>query len=259
MAKVLNNLLCCAMIFSLTFVWTVYCLKDAKIALFLAAVVAACSFYIIFVILTKWQKKKNVKTKKKKTIKDFAIFLQFYSDTAELFMPMLCYYNFTTEKVDFDNLIISKEQRIFVAICFQNDSVTFGQIQKAIVEAKRAGCEKLMIFGNKADNGIVAFANSQFNCRFIDAANTYELFERAEKLPQIPKQKLPKRSFLPQFAFSKKRFGWYFFGAVFTLVTAIFSYFKLYLLIWSTVLLCLALYSLFNKRFNTQPTEVTLK
>lgn len=266
MARILDNILCSALVFLLTFAWTVYCLKDLRLALSLAAVVSLCAAYIIYTLLKRAETKRETKKKLKKMLANFATFLQFNSDNSALFMTMLCYYNFTTLKVDFDNIIISKNtqnlaenKRIFASFCFQSDGVSLGQIQDAVVRAKRENCQELMLFGNKINESLLTLANTQIPTKFVDTANTYELFEHAEKLPDVPNCKTPKPHIVPQFAFNKKRFLWYFFGAVYNLVLSFFSYFKLYMLIWATVLFCLAVYSVVNKRYNKAPTDVKLE
>ncbi len=172
---------------------------------------------------------------------------------------MLRYYNFTTEVLDFDNIIITKDKKTFVALCFESDTVKLPQIRKAVVSAKRQNCQQLFVFGNKFDSGLLTLANSQFPTKFVDIENALQLFEHSQTLPNIPESKKIKQQFLPKIAFNKKRFGWYFSGAIFMLFTSFFSFFKLYSLIWATVLFGLSLYSLFNKKYNKQPTNVSLE
>ena len=273
MAKVLDNILCSIMVFLLTFAWTVYCLKNLQLALILATIVTLAASYIIYTLLKRAETKRETKKQRKKTLENFAMYLQFNSDNSALFMQLFCYYKFISTIIDFDNIIISKaeetdhhcttraktDKRTFVAICFQAEYVTLAQIQSAIVTAKRQNCQNIMIFGNKINSSLLTLANAQIPTKFVDTANAYELFEHAEKLPQMPNCTTPKQHFIPQFAFNKKRFLWYFFGAIYNLVLSFFSYFKLYLLVWATVMFCLAVYSVANKRYNQPPTNVKLE
>lgn len=259
MAKILNNFLCTAMIFLLTFAWAVFCVKDAKLALVLAAIVALCSGYIIFAILTKRQNIKEEKRQRKKLLKNFFEFLRFNADNQALFEKMFEFFRYEVSRIDFDNAVICREKRSFAALCFKTESLSVEQLQHAIVCAKRQNCQQLMVFCNKAENSLQTLANSQIATKFVDLENTYALFEQAEKLPEIPNAKPTKIYILPQYAFNKKRFGWYFGGALFTLFTAAFSFLKAYLLVWSTVLFALAMFSLFNKKYNKTPTNVKLE
>ncbi|MCM1289377.1 MAG: hypothetical protein NC132_01815 [Corallococcus sp.] len=259
MARILDNILCTILIFLLTFAWATFCLKNAALALALAAIVSLCGSYVTYVLLKKLENRKSVKKQKKKQLNDFAIYLQFNCDNSELFMKMFNYYNFITEKVNFDNIIATKSERCYVAICFENDAVKLPQLRNAIICAKRNGCVKLLVFGVKADTGALTIANGQFPTKFVDLENAFALFEHSETLPTVPQAKATKQHILPQYAFNKKRFGWYFSGAVFLFLTSFISYFKLYSLLWATALAGVALYCLFNKRYNKIPTDVKLE
>lgn len=258
MARILNNILCTLMAFLLTFAWATYCLKNAQAAFLLALIVALCSGYIIFALLSKLEKGKSKKQTKQKTLNDFFAFLQFNADNEQTFEPMLKFFNFEIERIDFDSAVITKESKSFCAFCFQTENVSLEQIQKAVVCAKRNGCNKLTVFCNKANN-LQALCNAEIPTKFVDLPNTYALFEQAEKLPAFCHKTVPKQRPIPQYMFNKRRFWWYFLGAIFTLFTAAFSLLKAYLLTWATVLFGLALYSLFNKKYNGTPTDVKLE
>ncbi len=259
MAKILNNILCIVMTFLLTFAWTVYCIKNARVAFWLALIVALCFGYIVFAALSKLQKNKYRKRTEQKKLKDFFAFLQFNKDNQVLFAPMLTFYRYEVSRIDFDSAIMTKDERELCVFLFQSDSVNIGQIQNAVVCAKRNDCSKLTVFCNKADNTLQAVASSQIPSHFVDIANTYALFEQAEKLPEFCHTNMPKQHIIPQYMFNKKRFGWYFAGAVFTLITASISFLKAYLLVWATILFGCALYCLFNKKYNKIPTNVKLE
>ena len=227
------------------------------------------------------ENRKFIKRKKKKELNDFAIYLQFNCDNSALFMQMLRYYNFISKSINYDNIIVTKNttagsvfettnaaannlvetksDRCWVAICFESDTVKLPQLRNAIISAKRNNCEKLMVFGVKADNDALTIANSQFPTKFVDLQNTYALFENSETLPKVPQSKTIKQRILPQYAFNKRRFGWYFTGAVFLFFMSFVSYFKLYNLLWATALAGVALYCLLNKRYNKIPTNVKLE
>ena len=277
MARILDNILSTILIFLLTFAWASFCLRNVTLALALAAVVASCSSYVIYTLLKKLANRKFQKQKKKKLLSDFAVYLQFGCDNTALFARMLNYYDFTTESIDCDSLIISKKaamtqgdltndsvdkmkcERNFVALCYGKDTVDLVELRKAIVAAKRNNCDKLMVFGVQIDSGALAFASNQFPVKFVDVMNTYELFEHSETLPKIPEVKVKKRRILPQYALNKRCFRYYLTGAVFLFLTSFISYFKLYLLVWATALTVVAFYSLFNRRYNKLPTDVKLE
>lgn len=258
MAKILDTILCTIMAFGLSFYWITYCVKNSKTALILSAVIAVCCCYVVFQLLTKLQGKRTARAKHKKTIENFAKYLQFNTDNASLFEQLFRFFGYETQKIDFDNLIAEKDKKMFVAICFQTAKLTESCIQKAIVSAKRANCDKLLIFANKTENNLMSIARQQLPTDLSDTSNCLALFEKAEKLPPFPEIKEHKTHLIAAVAFNRKRFGQYFSCAFFTLLCAAFSFVKLYLLIWSTVLFLLAAYSLLNKKYNRMPTNIAL-
>ncbi len=258
MAKILDTILCTIMAFGLSFYWIMYCVKNSKTALILSCVIALCFCYVVFHLLTKLQCKKNARAKRKKTLANFAAYLQFNTDNSALFEQLFRFFGYETQTVDFDNLIAVKNKRIFVSICFQTAKLTENRVQQAVVSAKRTNCNELLIFTNKSENNLMAIANQQLPTKLSDTANCLALFEKAEKLPPLPEIKEQKIRLIATVAFNRKRFGQYFSCAFFTLLCAAFSFVKLYLLIWATILFLLAAYSLLNKRYNQLPTDISL-
>lgn len=246
------------MIFALTFAWAVYCLKDAAWAFFLAAVTASCGCYLIFAVLSRRKAKADKRKRKKNLIKNFFDFLRFDDDLVGTFAPMLEFFRYNVERIDFENAIATKDKKCLAAFCFSSETISREEIRNAVLRAKRNGCRKILLFCNRADNTLKKFANCHAETEFIDIENTFALFETAEKMPQLPLKSIPSNSQIPKYIFDKRVFGWYFSGAVFTLFTAAISFLKVYLLIWSTVLFVLAFYCLFNKKYNKIPTDVTL-
>lgn len=263
MSMILNNILCTAMFFLLSFAWATCCLKDGKLAFAVALTMAACGCFVVYDAQKKLRTKKGKASAQKSALRSFFSLLQFNADNEELFDKMFRFFGYGVTKIDFDNAVLTKKsndetEKTFAAICFFAENLSAESIQKAVVNAKRHDCRKLLIFCNRVENGLRALANSQIPTKFADIANTFNLFAEADMLPEIPDVKIPKNHILAGYAFNKKRFGWYFGGAVFSLVTAAFSFLKVYLLIWSTAFFALALFCLLNRRFNRTPTSMTL-
>lgn len=259
MARILNTILCTAMAFFLTFAWAVYVLKDSLYATVAAVTVAVCVCLLVYNVLCKWDKHKDKKKNKKRQLADLFAFLQFNDDNATLFSSLLTFYGMTTEKIDYDSLFATGKEKHFVALCFQRENLSADQLQQAVVQAKRNNCKHLILFCNRWERTSQTVAENFIDVKFFDINSTFTLFAQAEKLPSLPHVKGVAVMYLPQIAFSKKRFVWYFFGALFTLLLSAISFFKLYLLLWATALFALAMYSLLNKRYNKLPTEIKLE
>lgn len=260
MAKILNTLLCTVAVFLLTFLWIYYCLKDSTLALWLSLAVALCASYVIWRAQSHWETGKQTKLAQKNKLTTFGEFLRFGLDNATLFADMMRYYRFDVIPVDYDNLIVSKNEiKSYVAIRFVQDSVSKDDLTKAVIAAKRAQCNKLYVFACKVDRTLIELANRHLPTVTVDLNNTYTLFEQCDKLPPLPsKPQIKKSPFVAKYAFSRRRFGWYFGSSLFMLAISVVSYFPWYTLSWATVFLILAVYCLVNKRFNVLPTRVTL-
>ncbi len=258
MAKILNNILCTAMIFAITFLWTYYGIKDATVAAVLSLVVALCSSYLLYRALSKWESAKNAKKQRKKAVNDFAEYLKYGENNAKLFAELFEYYNYAITPIDYDNFIATKNGKYFVAVCFEQNALTQDELRKAVVCAKRNKADKLFVLAAKIDQPFVKAANARITTTFLDAANAYELLEQCDKLPQIPSARKTQTGFVAKYAFNRKRFGWYMLSSLFMLVISVVSYFPWYTLSWATVMLALALYCLLNKRFNPTRTAVSI-
>ena len=259
MSKVLNCLLCTVIVFLLSFLWIVYCLKDSTLAFALSLIVALASCYLIFKSLSKLDNGKKLKQAKKKNIASLSEYLRFNENNAELFAALLRYYRFEVNTFDYDNLVVTKDNVTgYVALRFNQDSLSKDEMCKAVVMAKRNKCSKLYIFTNKIDNSLVKLADKYLHTVSVDIANTYALFENCDKLPTLPKNAVKKSSFIVGYAFNRRRFGWYFASSLFMLAVSVIAYFPWYTLSWATVLFALAVYSLLNTRYNTPPTNITL-
>ena len=260
MSKILNCFLCTVTIFLLCFVWIVYCLRDQTLAYTLSVVVALASSYLIWKSLSKIETGKKQKQAKNKNIASLSEYLRFNENNAELFATMLRYYRFEVKTVDYDNLIVSKNNTTsYVALRFGQDSVGKDELSKTVVAAKRSKCSKLYLFTNKIDIALIKLAEKYLHTVSVDIANTYALFENCDKLPALPNSAQKKSSFVASYAFNRRRFGWYFASSLFMLAVSVIAYFPWYTLGWASVSFALAMYSLLNTRYNTPPTNITLE
>ena len=259
MSKILNCLLCTVIIFLLCLVWIIYCLRDVTLAFALSAIVALASCYLIFRSLSKLENGRKLKQAKKSNIASLSEYLRFNENNAELFADMLRYYRFDVEAVDYDNLIVTKNNLTsYVALRFSQDSLSREELSKTVVSAKRKKCTKLYLFANKVDGALVRLADKYLHTVSVDIANTYALLENCDKLPTLPKKSQKKSSIVASYAFNRRRFGWYFVSALFMLAVSVIAYFPWYTLCWATVFFAVALYCLLNTRYNTPPTNITL-
>lgn len=259
MPKILNNLICSAMIFALSFLWIYFCLKSVAWAVTLGLTLALCSAYLIYRAQTKAGQLRSVKQQNKKAVNGLYEYLKYNENNAELFAELYRYYGYETETIDGDEFAASKDgQTAYVTTLFYKNNVSDEDLCRLVLRAKRRKADKLKVFANKVDSAALANAKRHFDVETVDVNNAYELLKAADKLPVVPDVKPIKRSFVASYAFNRKRFAWYFASSVFTALISLIAYFPYYLLAWSTALLGLALYSMFNTRYNVKHTCVKL-
>lgn len=257
MKKFLDGIICTLFETYLTFAWVRYFTKNNTAALCGALCVGAATAYICYYVGKRGGKKqaKNAENKKKSAL--LADKLRYNADNAELFLPLLAYFGYSATKLDQDSIVAERDgTKRYVALCYA-DPPTDGQIAKQIVRAKRAQCDNLLLFCTATNGTQQATAKAHFDVTFVDIAAAYALFETANKLPSLPNAK-PTRKLNPvaSYALSCKRFGWYMFGALFTAATGLVGYLRFYSLFWATILFGLALFCLFNKRYNITSTPI---
>lgn len=247
------------MIFALSFLWVYYSLKSVMWAAALALTLAICSAYLIWRIQNKLGQVKSVKLQNKKAVANLYDFLKYNDDNAAVFAELYRYYHYTVTIIDFDSFLASKDNSAtYVSLLYASDNLKPADVARTIVTAKRLKADKARIFVAKVDPTLAKTAAQHFDAQFVDISNAYMLLEQSGKLPCIPQSKPTKSSFVAKYAFSRKRFGWYFGASIFMAIASLVAYFPYYTLAWATVMLALALYSLFNTRFNARQTNVTL-
>lgn len=260
MAKFFDVFLSSIGIFFVTFCWSYYVLHDAKTALFCAIIVGVCASYIVYQIVSKNLSKTQAKQVKKQKLAGFVGYLAFCEDAQKVFEDLLRYYSFYVQHTANDGIVANKGgTSYYVGLLFDNDFVTLAELRKVVRQAKQVKANKLIVFCIGVKPTDVQLANTQIPAKFVDAQMTYNLFEQADKLPLLDKPTFTKSAYFAQFAFSKKRFGGYFASGMFLLVTSTLTFFPLYSIVWGTVLLGLALYSLLNKRYNLVQKVATLE
>ena len=257
MKKIINGTICTLFATYLAFAWIRYFTHNNTIALWGALCVGLGTAYISYYVANRIRTKYSRSAENKKKSALLADKLRYNADNAEVFIPLFGYYGYHVSKVNEDSLIAQRDGiSRFVALCYA-EQLSETYIAKQIVLAKRAECDNLLLFCIGVDTALQTTAKAHFDVTFVDIVATYILLETASKLPCLPTSKPTKKvSISATSVFCRKRFGWYIFGALCTAATSKFGYLRIYSLVWATVLFCLALFCLFNKRYNSVPTGV---
>lgn len=253
MKKIISTLICATAAFVLSLSWIKRITKQNDVSLFCASIIAVCFAVLIYYATIQSQNNKRKADKAIKQTAQFVTALEFGTHNADYFAEIFRYFGYKTKTVDFDNLIIEKnEEKSFVHLCYL-PSVPKNNLIGAVVAAKRNDCKKLYVFGQAASFEDVKTCDEQLPTTFIGCDEAYFLAKTSDKLILSEvKQKKPK--IIARYAFNKKRFGWYLTGALYLGATSLLSFMPIYTLIWATVLFGVSLFCLFNKRFNGAKT-----
>ena len=255
MSTIISTILCSLSAFVICFGWARRITKRNDASLLIAAAVTVCFAYLIFCAFRQGKADGDGKRQKKKLVNNFATAMQFGANNAEYFATVFTYFGYKATVIDFDNMVITKNgQNSFVSFCFM-PSVSKTDWIRAVIAAKRHDCDKLYVFGQAANSDDVKACNEQLPSVFVATSEAYRLAKASGK-SDFPSRQNKKRSFVAEYAFNKKRFGWYFFGALYFGATSLLSFMPVYTLVWASVLFAVSLFCLFNKKFNGAQSSV---
>ena len=235
-------------------------MRDAKTSLLCATIVAVCASYIVWQIVDKSYKKASKSKAHQARLAKLASYLCFCENLPATIADLLKYYSFEVQKVQNEGIVATKGGvRFYVGLLLDHDFVTVAELRRVVRCAKREGTSKLIVFCLGARGTEMQLANGILPTKFVDTQGMYTLLDQADKLPPLEQPVVKKSAYFAQFAFNKKRFGGYFASGLFLLVTSALTFFPIYTIVWGTVLLGVALYSLLNKRYNVAKTVATLE
>lgn len=259
MNKVLNCILTAFLSLLLGYAWCWYFTKIKTLSIVCAVVISACMIYLCWFVCDKTKAKTDSKNRRRATLQQLFARLYLEDNCSALFAPILRYFGYTTNTIDGQTLTASKNgSNSFVAMDFSARQIGATQLRQHVINAKQAGCTKLVIFCNGTDSSATQ-VTSLFDVQLFDIAATADLMDNSNTMPQLDTAHTTQHNtLLATYAFNKKRFGWYTFSAIFLTATSFVSFFKIYNLLWATGLFALALYSLLNKRYNVPPCATTL-
>ena len=253
MSRFINIILISLGVFGLVFTWTYYYVKILWVAyvsgIGLAFVVGVVLFWISGSNKTRKEKKKE----DKKKVAALKLKLIMDSDSPDVFEETFRKNGYRVDSVNSRSFVAKKEDGIFVHVNFSFKKLTDQDIVAPLKLAAHYDCPKLYVFCADFD------ASAKELCKIVkkeiclaEINETYRFLKKHGTLPELKDAESIKKpaSKILYFALNKKRFPYYFWIAVFLALLAQITFFPLYNLIIASVMLVLAIYSKFNKRFN---------
>lgn len=244
--------------FFVSFCWSRYYVKDNVICLLIALLISA-QIYLLVNALFKTKKNKNrlKKDQQKKTeaLRNYLAFLP-QKETIKLFSDALGLNEFKAMTNALITTVSDKKTMFVFDFCLC--SLTPKELAEHIKNACEAKTDSLVIYADGFDKfALTIVANSPLPVKLFDISQTFLLFDKKGKMPEIkqkPKNKLLGKKFF-YVAFDKSRAKYYLFSCLFLLATSFFTFFRIYYLISATILFCLFIYTKFNTRFNLRHND----
>lgn len=258
MSKIINTILTSVIAALLCFCWVRYATKNTVAAIVCSALVGAISAYVCCRLFANRQEKNNKRAANKQQIRALCDKMRYEANNADLLEPMLTYFGYQTIEKRYDEIVCRKQGKKYLVVAeFAAPKLTEETLAKHIVAAKRQNVDKLLVFCADIHPSATE-ACKNFDVRVVRAEELFRLFVTADKLPELPQKTRSDGGLVARFALCRARFGWYLFGALWTAAMSLVSYFKVYSLVWATILFGLALYSMFNRRYNFSSKQIDL-
>ena len=245
------------LIFLLNLIWCLYFINKPIVSILVSVFL---TLLIIF-ISNKVNTKRNVKTKlslaeKQKILNITNTFIYMSKEEILDFFYKLASTKHNAKKLDNFILINNQNKNIALYPLFKNKSLSQDDLIEIYNNCKIVNIKKILILTNKIDsncNDIIE--NLSCEVVVLDNEQTYTLLlKEYEFYPEIKIKPKPtaKKTFkqVLHYALNKKRTKSYIISALFLLFSSLFVRFKLYYLLFASILLTLAIFSRFNTIFN---------
>lgn len=251
MAKTLNNILISILLSSLLWCWTRY-LTSSNIVAFCVAILSI----LLYILIARLGNRRHNDNKKvsKDTALSLAVALALSPQQLDIVANMYHYYGYKVTKKDVNCILVDKDnyQKI-VMCCIDLSPLQPHQLIAAAKLAQQHGIVAIDVVHSEVSTNALATLQllKQYNIRLVDCAALYTMLSDSNLLPKLQKLSVSKPTVVASYALNRHRTKYYCGSAIFLVLISAISYFPLYTLIWATILTAIALYSYFNKRYNT--------
>lgn len=247
----MNTLLCSLMIFLLSFCWIRYCGIPTNTSFLLAIMLTVCAGYLLYKSLCEIYSAKTLNSAKSSKIKHLTDYLQFNENNVATFETCFRYYNYETKPISENKLILYKNDLKFFVVFYFIDEISKDIAIKNTIAAKKLKCSCIYFFGTAMNNTLLNLCNEHIRAHFVDVNTTFNLLKNSNQIPVCcESQKKTRKNRPVGLNLSRKRFVWFFVGALYMALISLISIMPIYTLAWASILFILSLYCLFNKRYN---------
>jgi len=240
------------LLFSLNIIWTLYFIRITWLSVICAIILPIIEILIGKYFLFRRNKKTAPKLQEQQHIEDV--------NNAFIFMAQKKVLNFFNKlfssthdtKIKHDYIIIGQETPIIIYPCFKLNKLNSDEIIKMYNSITEKNIKRILILCNSYETNIVQVLNNfKTQVIILDKVKIYYNFLKPKStFPEInsntpTKNKLKFKEII-QIAFNKKKTKSYFLSAFFILFSSIFVSYKIYYLIFASILFIFAILSRFN-------------
>ena len=245
------------LIFLLNLIWCLYFINKPAISILVSILLTILIIFISNKVIIKRSIKTKLSLAEKQKIQNITNTFIFMSNEEILdFFYKLSSSKHNSEKLNNFVLVNNQNKKIALYPTFKTEPLSQDNLIEIYNKCKTINVEKIIVLTNKYSPNLQDTIEN-FSCETIILNNeqTYSLLlKEYEFYPEITiKQKAtPKKTFkqILNYALNKKRTKSYVISALFLLFSSLFVSYKIYYLIFASILITLAIFSRFNKPFN---------
>lgn len=261
--KIINSLIKYISLFCVSFIWLNFYFRNYKTSALLAIIISLVIGVLLKLLTDKKIANTTKKTKTMNQIKNISNQLLFSSEKEifDYFSALL--------KLKFED-ITPVQKKFFKSIekntgfipCYNEFTITADNILQIFLLLKNQNLKIIYVCCVSYTSEALALASQikEFEMVLLNENDIYiKLMQPLNKYPKTSitfktNKKLQTKEYL-YLAFNKKQSSKYFFGGVITLFFSLFTFFKIYYLVMSTILFVFAIYSRYNQPFNPIITD----
>lgn len=248
MAKFFNVLLIGFAVFMVSFVWLYYFVKVAWISAVCAGGITLCCCVILYKLLP-FKTKKYYSKKRKDLLEKLELFLSINGGT-EIVADIFSTKGYETFFVKNGFIASKAEKKLLICVWFKFSPLNKQNFAELIAFNRKINADKIIIYG-KTDFDIKPFCDyTDTRCTVFSVDDLCKILEQNNTLPELPENTVKKDKKILIYAFNEKRFPYYIISSIALVGISFISFFPIYSLIMSALLLAAGIYSKFNKKFN---------
>lgn len=257
--NVIDIIITSIIFFILFFCWLNFYIKNTILSVFLGVFLTFLIVFFLFFFKSKRNKRKNFSSKKQKEATDCAVQLKF-SDELEVkkYFKKILKNDYSVKTIK-SGLLLEKENiKILFVMNFGQEIFNIDNLAKTFAQAKNLNVNEIIIVANAFDEKCKSLANAikEIKISIFDAFDTYEKFIEPSKIfpnkvIDTSKAKLSFKQVI-NYAFSKERTKHYLLFGLILIISSFFVYFKVYYLVFGSILLVFALLTRILPKFKKE-------